>query len=245
MKRIFVYLLLAVAAFAAQDGKKQETQPRKDVVQRLFILKYADPAQVRDLMRIFDASVSTSPDLHAITVEASPTAMRAIEDAVQKLDIPSSMPKNIEMTAYLLVASDAANASGPQVPGALESVVTQLRNTFPFKTYSLLDVINFQTRTGQRVNTSSMGAYTQSGTNGPITVQVRVQLNSVTLAADASTLRLNGLAVSVTVPNGSMGYRDLSIQTDLDMKEGQKVVVGRLGLNQDQALFLVMTSKIL
>lgn len=245
MKRMFVCLLLAVAAFAAQDGKKQEPQPKKEVVQRLFILKYADPTQLRQLLGVFDSNVRESPDLHAITVEASPTAMRAIEDAIQKLDVPSAMPKNIEMTAYLLVASDAANAPGPAIPSALDSVVTQLRNAFPFKNYSLLDIINFQTRTGQGVSTSSTGAFVQSGTSNTSSVQVYLQLNSVTLAADGATLRINHLSARLSVPNGSGGYRDLSIQTDLDMKEGQKVVVGRLGLNQDQALFLVMNGRIL
>ena len=239
MKRIFVYLLLAVAAFAAQDGKKAEPQPKKDAVQRLFILKYADPSQLRSLFGVFEANVRESPDLHAITVEASPTAMHAIEDAIQKLDVPSAMPKNVEMTAYLLVATDA-NATGPQVPAALDSVVTQLRNTFPFKNYSLLDVINFQTRTGQQVGTSSTGSYV-AGTNNTTSVSVTLSMNSVTLAADGSTLRLNRLQVGVTPP----GSRALSIQTDLDMKEGQKVVVGRLGLSQDQALFVVMTGRIL
>jgi len=37
----------------------------------------------------------------------------------------------------------------------------------------------------------------------------------------------------------------LGIQTDLDIKEGQKVVVGRLGISHDQALFLVMMAKVL
>ena len=40
-------------------------------------------------------------------------------------------------------------------------------------------------------------------------------------------------------------YIDLQMQTDLDIKEGQKVVVGRLGLSHDQALFLVMMGKVL
>jgi hypothetical protein len=37
----------------------------------------------------------------------------------------------------------------------------------------------------------------------------------------------------------------LEMATDLDIKEGQKAVVGRLGLSHDQALFLVMMGKIL
>jgi antitoxin component of RelBE/YafQ-DinJ toxin-antitoxin module len=35
------------------------------------------------------------------------------------------------------------------------------------------------------------------------------------------------------------------LQTDLDIKEGQKVVVGRMGLTSQQALFVVLTVKVL
>jgi hypothetical protein len=36
----------------------------------------------------------------------------------------------------------------------------------------------------------------------------------------------------------------LSLDTDVDIKEGQKVVVGRMGMNGQQAMFVVMTVKI-
>ena len=44
----------------------------------------------------------------------------------------------------------------------------------------------------------------------------------------------------VPVSNGGNDYQmqNLGIQTDLDIKEGQKVVVGRLGISHDQALFI-------
>jgi len=251
VKRIWMVLLLAMAAIAAQDTKKAETQPKKPVVQRLFILKYADPAQVRELLTVFDAAVRQSPELHAITVEASPEAMKAIEDAVQKLDVPSATPKNVEMTVFLLVAADAAAAVGSAVPRDLDSVVAQLKNAFPFKNYGLLDVINFQTRTGQTVHVSSSGGSLAIGSR-QVFMMTTMTINSIALQSDGNTLRVDRLnarfAVPVaTGPTGSDQYStvDLQMQTDLDIKEGQRVVVGRLGLSRDQALFLVMMGKVL
>jgi hypothetical protein len=40
------------------------------------------------------------------------------------------------------------------------------------------------------------------------------------------------------------GSGNLGLTTDVDIKEGQKVVIGRMGIGKDQALFLVMTVKI-
>src|SRR5580658_4719852 len=170
MKRIWIGLLLAAGlSLAAQDGKKTDTAPKKPQIQRLFILKYADPLQLMDLLRVFDASVRSNAEMHALAIEASPEAMRAIEDAIQKLDVPSALPKNIELTVFLLVATDSATPAGSAIPKELEAVTTQLKSTFPFKEYGLLDVLNFRTRTGQQVSTTSSGGSFQIGTR-PVSV---------------------------------------------------------------------------
>ncbi len=251
MKKIGIVLLLAMAAIAAQDTKKAETQPKKPVVQKLFILKYADPSQVRDLLTVFGPTVRQSLELHAVTVEASPESMHAIEDAIQKLDVPSATPKNVEMTVFLLVATDSATTSGSPVPKDLESVVTQLKNTFPFKNYGLWDVITFQTRTGQSVRTTSSGGAVQIGSKA-VSVITQLGINSIALQTDGNTLRVERLNAQFRVPQPTGGpnsdmfqYIDMQMQTDLDIKAGQKAVVGRLGLSHDQALFLVMMGKVL
>jgi hypothetical protein len=251
MKTIWMVLLLAVAAMAQQETKAEK--PPKQVVQKLFVLKYADPGQLRELLRVFDATVSQSGELHALTVSAPPDAMRAIEEAIQKLDVPSATPKDVEMTVFLLVATDsAAGPAGAAIPKDIDSVVTQLKNTFPFKSYGLLDVIDFRTRTGQMVRATSSGGSLPMG-NKPVSVITQISINSIAQQSDGSTLRVERLNAQIRVPSvtetaGSdvkYQYIDLQMQTDLDIKDGQKVVVGRLSLTHDQALFLVMMGKVL
>ena len=249
MKRIWMVLLLASAAMAQQEAKTEK--PPKQVVEKLFILKYADPGQLRELLRVFDATVSQSGELHALTVSAPPDAMRAIEEAIQKLDVPTATPKNVEMTVFLMVATDAASAGGSAIPKDLDSVVTQLKNTFPFKNYGLWDVITFHTRTGQMVRTTSSGGGVQIGSK-LVPVITQLSINSVALQSDGNTLRIERLNAQFRVPQPTSGpssdnfqYIDMQMQTDLDIKEGQKVVVGRLGISHDQALFLVMMGKVL
>jgi hypothetical protein len=249
MKRMWIALMLAAAvSLAAQDTKKGET-PKKPQVQRLFILKYADPSQLMSLLQVFDASVRQNAEMHALAIEASPEAMHAIEDAIQKLDVPSAMPKNIEMTVFLLVATDSGTPAGSPIPKELDDVATQLKNTFPFKSYGLLDVLTFRTRTGQSVSTTSSGGSFQIGTR-PVSVISSLRIGSISVESDGSTVRIDRMNSSYRVPVASGGgdqfnYQDLGIQTDLDIKAGQKVVVGRLGISHDQALFLVMMAKVL
>jgi hypothetical protein len=242
MKRIWIGLLLAAGlSLAAQDAKKADTAPKKPQVQRLFILKYADPMQLVTLLQVFDASVRQNAEMHALAIEASPEAMRAIEDAIQKLDVPAAMPKNVEMTVFLLVASDSAAtaAAGGPIPKDLDSVATQLKATFPFKNYGLLDVLTFRTRTGQPVSTTSAGGSLQIG-NATVSVISTVRIASVSVESDGSTVRIDKMDSRY-----QWSGQNLGISTDLDIKEGQKVVVGRLGISHDQALFLVMMAKVL
>jgi hypothetical protein len=148
------------------------------------------------------------------------------------------MPKNVEMTIFLLVASDGAAPAGGPIPKDLDAVATQLKATFPFKDYGLLDIMTFRTRTGQPINTTSSGGSLQIG-NGPVPVVSSVRINSVSVDAEGSTVRINKM-------NSKFQWKgqELDITTDLDVKEGQKVVVGRLGISHDQALFLVIMAKV-
>lgn len=43
--------------------------------------------------------------------------------------------------------------------------------------------------------------------------------------------------------NSQWSYTDLGINSDLGLKDGQKVVVGRIGISRDQALFLLVMAR--
>jgi hypothetical protein len=242
MKRFFLALVLMALPLAAQEEKKAEAKP---TVQKLFVLKYADPQSVRSLLQVFQANINANRDLRVLAVDAFPDTMAVIEDAIKRLDVPSAAPANIDLTVYMVVGHEGESTSGnAPLPKELDPVVTQLKNAFAFKSYSLLDVLALRTRTGQQASTSSSGGAMQSngGQFQPVTTHLRI--DSASVGNDGATIHINKLNASFEVPmNGQ--FRNLSLETDIDIKEGQKVVIGRLGISKDQALFLVMTVKIL
>jgi hypothetical protein len=224
---------------AAQD--KTEAPPPK--VQKLFILKYADPRVVRSLVMTFGASAEPNTDLRALAVSATATQMAAIEDAITRLDTPSAAPKNVELTCYMVVGSEGTGGpSAPPLPKDLDSVITQLRNAFAFKNYWLLDVLTVRSRTGQRAETNSAGTFEHQQ------VFTSFHMNSISLLADGTTLHIEGMQSSIRMPvtdnAGHVSYTDLRLNSDVDIKEGQKVVVGRLGVTNGQALFVVLMAKV-
>jgi hypothetical protein len=226
---------------AAQEQKKPESEPK---VQKLFILKYADPGKIGQLAAIFGAGVTPNSELHALAVVASPDVMSAIEDAIKRLDVPAPASQNVELTVYYVLGGDAENAAAGPIPKDLDRVVAQLNKTFPFKNYRLLDALTLRTRNGGGADTS--GAPGSLG-SGVITTQFRMQ--SASVSADGSTVRIDKMRAGVRMPfptgqPGQFTFSDLGLSTDADIKEGQKVVIGRLGVGRDQALFLVLTAKV-
>lgn len=249
MKRILLALLLMTLPLAAQDEKKADEKPVA-MVQKLFVLKYADPQALDSLLKVFHASIVPNRDMRVLAVSTTAETMAAIEDAIKRLDVPSAAPTNIDLTVYLMIGNEGESPAGSSpVPKDLESVVTQLKNAFTFKSYSMLDVLALRTRTGQSASTTSSGGALQvPGQGSSMGVTTKLRINTASIGIDGSTIHINNLDASINapVPNGpGYSYKDLGMNTDIDIKEGQKVVIGRLGISKDQALFLVMTVKIL
>jgi hypothetical protein len=133
------------------------------------------------------------------------------------------------------------------VPKDLDTVIAQLKNAFSFKNYRFLDVLTVRARGGQNVSTRSSGGSVQLGS---VIKQVNssFSVRSASIGADGATIRLDRLScmskVPVEVAPGNYSDETLSLETDLDIKEGQKVVVGRMGMSSQQAMFVVLTVKV-
>ena len=246
MKALLIALLLMLP-LAAQEQKKPESEqpsrPPAPRVQKLFILKYADPVKVQSLMGVLGAAATANSELHAVAVSATAETMQAVEDAIRRLDVPAAAPQNIELTGYFLVGGDS-EAAGTQVPKELEIVLAQLKNAFPFKTYRLLDTLTLRTRSGFGAQSSSSPEFVLSH---PIVINFHVGSASVNAEGAA---RIDQLKAGIRMPvpagigQGQFTYQDLGLNADIDIKEGQKVVVGRLSMGKDQALFLVLTARV-
>ncbi|MBZ5724414.1 MAG: hypothetical protein LAP87_05395 [Acidobacteriia bacterium] len=251
MKRYWCALLLMALPLAAQEEKKPEAKIVPDVkvstsISKLFVLKYADPDRIANLLRVFNAVVTPNTEMHALAVRGDKESMNAIEDAITRLDVPAAAPKNIDLMVYYVIGADGENNLGGPLPKDLDSAVAALKTTFPFKEYRLLDVMTIRTRVGQRVDTNSnAGALTLEGLAAPITNSFH--MDSSSLSPDGTTVRLDRMRSMTRFPyrsGNSVSYSDLGINQDMDIKEGQKAVVGRVGIAKDQALFLVLSAKV-
>jgi hypothetical protein len=254
MKPLILILALCCAPLSAQqtptDKPADKGAPAQVYQQKLFILKYADPQRLMEILRVFNstgASTVSNNEMHALAVSAPSSVMQAIEDAITKLDTPAAAPKDFDFTVYLVVGTEGENIGISAMPKDLDSVVTQLRGAFPFKNYRLLDMLTIRSRAGQTVSTQSSGGSVLLGNvNRPVSTTFRI--GSATLSQDGNNIRLERMTCHTAVPYeespGHYQQQSLQLDSDLDIKEGQKVVVGRMGITNQQAMFVVITVKI-
>ncbi|HUI54005.1 MAG TPA: secretin N-terminal domain-containing protein [Bryobacteraceae bacterium] len=237
MKRILLALLLMAAPALAQVG-----QDPNERIQKLVPVKYADANSFQNLLLNFGVEVRTDSRMKVVALSGPRSRVMTAEDAIKQLDVPSAAQKDVDLTVYFVVGSDQTNQPGSPIPSDLQSTVATLKSTFPFKNYVMLDVLSLRARSG--VGASTTGQLT----NGRLT---QFSVRSANLDGDGSIVRLDDLHAGLRIPNGvtkngDTAYLNTGISTDVvDVKEGQKLVVGRSSLNgPDTALFLVLIAKV-
>jgi len=240
MRRIALALMLA-GALAAQQKEERTT--------KLVILKYADPDRLAGVISQFGAQVITNGQMKAMTLSGLPSQIAAAEAALARLDVA---PKTVELVVHFVVGSDQANLTGSTVPADVRDVITQLKNTFTFKEYRMLDTLTLRTRAGSSAETTGILG---SGSNPRLST---FSVRNVTVGEDGTTIRIDRMHAGLRIPIGNrttetktgprtaVEYMNTGIDQDVDVKEGQKVVVGRSSLEgPSTALFLILTARVL
>lgn len=261
---VMTFLLLLLPAAFAQQNQTQTKQSESPWVDfsgfkgKIFEIKNRDPRELAQILSPlgsgFKGAIMQANSEHkTLTVRDFPENLAAIEEAIKRLDTPlpakSSRPisPNIEVTVYVLLASNGEMPGG-ETPAQLKDVISQLRTTLSYNNYLLLTPIV------QRVKLDSgIGGMQSKGT---------VMLPDKSLSADYGLLirrllsekNVDGSPVIIlddfsfsikgATPADQTQIGSAEILTRLNVRDGEKVVVGTASL-KDRALILVLTTKII
>src|ERR1035438_9800446 len=130
--------------------------------------------------------------------------------------------------AASMLSSRTVDPSGASPAARIFKMVRTVPAPRPFTVPPSLTVPTLspvRTRTGERVGTVSDGG-TVNGL-GAGTVRTILNIRAAGLAPDGSTVRLDNMEAAIHWPSID---QTLSLSASVDVKEGQKVVVGRIGL---------------
>jgi hypothetical protein len=126
-------------------------------------------------------------------------------------------------------------------------VVKEMRSAFAYKAFRLLDAIPVSARSASS-GTQYEGILPRAAVGNTIQYFYRVHIETPQLLEDGKTVLTPGFTFTVDVPSMTSGSKagESGIHSDLTVREGQKVVLGKIRLDDgDNAVFLVVTVKIL
>jgi hypothetical protein len=239
--RTTVLALILAGLLPAQD----KPQPKQEVTARIIEVKRGDPRRIATALRTIGAAVDVNPDLRMLVVRADKELMPAIEEAAKRLDVPAPTPRNVELTVYILQASQQPAAKPGGIPNELEGTIKQLKSIFNYQHFDVLDVAFLRGR--EHEHTEASGNLFIAGQTTQY--QIFFERSGVTVDGQARLIRLDNLRFSgrvrVSAPGQGMSFHEVSLRTNVDVREGQKVVVGKTGMpGGDKALVLVVSGKI-
>jgi hypothetical protein len=172
----------------------------------------------------------------------------AAEALIRKLDI---RPRNVEAIFFILAASQKPGESSG-ITTELEPVVKQLRSAFAYQSFKLLETSITRAREGGELGGSGILPVSDPNDGMKRTYNFRVERIAVSPGEKANIVRFDKLEFHVHSPDvvrtnvtKKPEFTTSSVRADLDVREGQEVVVGKSNFDgAEGAFFLIVTAKI-
>jgi hypothetical protein len=256
MKRILIALFCLAGVAAAQT-----TAPRTEDHewhQKVIDVKYADPGVLAKLLGDITGNshdrVNAQRDLHAIAIGTyDPSFLTLAEVIVKRYDVPAlasatSHQHGVEIVAHILLAGPKGS-SGDALPADLEPVAKQLRSLFGYTDIRLLDsalILGRETK-GAEVSGTLNGL--AEGQKVPIRYVIQIRSISVEPRTEGNTVALERFKFAAILPYSTVPdkteFMSLGFDTDLTLRGGQKVVVGKSHIGETKdALILVLSARV-
>jgi hypothetical protein len=233
MNKYVLALALSPALLLAQNSNE---------VTKVIHVRYARAEAIRDLVSRGIESVTANNGLQALVVHGSAESVAAAEQAVKELDtpLPTELGRDVELTVYVIGASAQA-ASEDRPTTDLAPVMRQLKAVFPYGGYQLLDTMMIRSREGRQSHSDGILKSFPSAQNASLDhwYHVHCDLGDRHDGGSDRTVRLDRFEFRTRADKS-----DISIDTNFDLQDGQKVVVGNTNIDGgNSALFVVASAK--
>jgi type II secretory pathway component GspD/PulD (secretin) len=246
-------VLAFVSAASAQQPAPSPAQNQPDGLternfkSRVFEVKYRDPNSL--LRALYDlgsgfkgSAMSANPEFRTLTVRDFPENIATVEEALKRLDVPTAPRPNIELYMHVLIASNSGGTA-TEAPADLKDVLTQLRGTLTYRNYELVaSIVQRLTETPRPLQGSGTAELPSTNPGTPNSAMpYEYYLNNVSLVQNAT----GAASVQIAEFTFVTGEKERAkIQTAINLRDGEKVVVGTATL-RNRALVIVLTAKLI
>ena len=220
-------------------GQNLPTREEKPAT-KLYRLHYAQASHVADVL---SPSFYVRPDnsMRVLLVQGTAEKLEQADKLIQEMDQPDSgvQQRDVETTVYVITASD--NALGTNVvPPIMAPVIKQLQAVYPYTNYEVMATMLVRSRGGEEASTQGT---LRKGAKSPTPA---IYLLSFRPTVDSSQRMVHLDNFQFTADFSGMGGRENArFKTSLDLREGQKVVVGKSNIDDGtSAMFVVVTVRV-
>lgn len=248
-------LLLSIVSVSFAQQPTSTPRPEPDYVTEkgfkstVFNVKYREASSLAQVLRNLGsgfkgATIQSNSEFKTITVRDFPENLATMEEAIKRLDTPATPRPNIELHMHVLIASNTGGGTA-DIPAELKDVLAQLRGTLTYKNYELASsVVQRLTQTERVLQGYGTAEIPSGNAAAPITAMpYEYYVNNVSLvqnATGAPSIQISDFAFTSNIDN-----RDRAkIQTALNLRDGEKVVVGTATL-RSRALVIVLTASLI
>jgi hypothetical protein len=229
----------------SRDKERDEDRPseKMGLKSRVFEIKHRAPEDLIKVLRplgsgIKGTSVQESAEFKTITVRDFPENLAAIEDALRRLDVPRPQRPDVELRIRVLIA---APTGASQYPGELEPVVRQLHATLAYKSYYQIASITHRVKAGSGAKGKGITVINPPVSTEATTMNYSYGFEDVSLAPGPGPAVVQIRKLSYWTGGKVLG--EAEINTGLNLREGEKVVVGTASL-KDRAMILVLFARV-
>lgn len=260
MRKDLKYMLLTLAlvlAFVSASPAQQpapspaQNQPEgtteRNLKSRVFEVKYRDPNSLKDALYHLGSgfkgfAMSANSEFRTLTVRDFPENLATIDEALKRLDVPKPSRPNIELHMHVLIASNAAGTA-TDAPADLKDVLTQLRGTLNYRNYELAaSIVQRLTETPRGLQGSGIAELPGTNPGTPnSSMPYEYYINNVSLVPNATGTASVQIAEFTFV---TIEKERAKVQTALNLRDGEKVVVGTATI-RNRALVIVLTTKLI
>ena len=246
MKKLFSTMLIALVCTGALLAQGP--------VQKVVTIKNGNRNGISHTLQELaptNGMVISASDNDHLVLSGPKETVAAFEEIIKQLDVPPVAQSNVEIDAYMVVASAHADGHNP-IPADLEPVVAQLKGLLSYKSFRLLDSFVLRARSGERGENSGSVEPSSPAPEG-VKISYHFEFNKVRVdkGETARLVRFDNLRLDINAPvgintKGEVRWSGASIHTDVDVPEGKKVVIGKTsGIEgADSALILVISAKV-
>jgi hypothetical protein len=244
MKSVAIAVLALLPLFQAFAEDKPAAPPETI---KFIELKHLDNDRLSRVINLVQqltlgkATILADNVLHTVALKGTSEGVATAEQLLRRFDVPAAETKvrQIQLTVYL-VEANADSSTGQPVPSELSSALQQLRKTFGYDKLRLRDTIVLQSRENAAFDSNGILPGTTVPPDQKVLYFTSYKWASYDVAEDATYVR--GFSYSLRMMGGGQ-VLDSSIKTDVTIKDGQKLVLGKLTSNE-HPVFLILTAKV-